>query len=190
MNHMSISSTSTTSTTTPSTPLTFDAVTKLFMEKANTIVGRRKLAGPGSEYANIVVVQGVEGNIKINPVTGLRIHCNNPKGVKCTNTLCASLPFADNHNTAHCYWPGGGMESKAPAWICNKRQKPETAAVAMTTSSDLSSSTPQNPSTSKYWHKLSCRAITELPDDFGTASSKGCTVGCRLGVNFPIMVKL
>ena len=166
MNCMSISSTSTRSTTTPSTPLTFDTVTKLFTEKANAIIRRRKFAGPGSEYANIAVVQGVGRNIKINPVTGLQMHCNNPKGVKCTNALCASLPHADNHNIAHCYWPGSGMESKAPAWIRNKSQKPETVAVAMTTSSDSSSSTPQNHSTSKYQHELSCAAITELPDDF------------------------
>ena len=166
MNRMSISSTSTTSTTTPSTPLTFDAVAKLFMEKANAIVGRRKLAGPGSEYANIAAVQGTGGNIKINPVTGLWMHYDNPKGVKCTNTLCASLLCADNHDIAHCYWPSGGMESKAPAWIRNKSQKPETVAVAMTTSSDSSSFTLQNHSTSKYRHELSCTAITELPDNF------------------------
>ena len=161
-----ISSTSTTSTTTPSTPLTFNAVAKLFTEKANAIVRRRKLAGPGLEYANIAVVQGAGGNVKINPVTGLQMHRNNPKGVKCTNALCASLPHADNHDIAHCYWPGSGMESRAPAWIRNKSQKPETVAVAMTTSPNLSSSTPQNHSTSEYQHELSCVAITKLPDTF------------------------
>ena len=42
MNRMSVSSSSTTatSTTTPSTPLTFNDVTKLFMKKVNTIIGR------------------------------------------------------------------------------------------------------------------------------------------------------
>ena len=89
VNRMSISSSSTTatSTTMPSTPLTFDDVAKLFTEKANAIIRRRKLAGPGSEFANIVVMQGAGSNIKINPVTGLRMHHNNPKGIKCTNTL-------------------------------------------------------------------------------------------------------
>lgn len=60
MNHMSTtsSSTSTTSATTPLTltPLAFNDVAKFFIEKVNAIVGRRKLADPGSEYANIVVV--------------------------------------------------------------------------------------------------------------------------------------
>ena len=159
MNGMSISSSSTTatSTTMPSTSLTFDDVAKLFTEKANAIIGRRKLAGPGSEFANIVVVQGAGLNIKINPVTGLRMHCNNPKGIKCTNTLCANLPRADNHDLAHCYWPGGGMESKAPAWIRSKSQKPETAAVAMATPSDPSLSVPT--ASNEYWRELSCTVM-------------------------------
>ena len=168
MNRMSTSATSTTSATSSLTltPVTFDDVIKLFIEKANTIVGRRKLAGPGSEYANIAVIQGAGTNFRINPVTGLRMHRNNPKGVKCTKTLCASLLWANNHDIAHCYWPGGSMESKAPAWIHSKNQKPESTAVAMTTPSDSSSPTPQNPSTSEYWCELSCTAITELPDNF------------------------
>ena len=87
------------------------------------------------------------------------MHWNNPKGVKCTNTLCTSLPRANNHNIAYCYWPGGGMESKAPASIHNKCQKSETATVAMATPSDPASlSTPSNMSTSKYGHQLLMRA--------------------------------
>ena len=90
MNRMSTSATSTTSATSSltSTPLTFNDVVKLFTEKANTIVRRRKLAGPGSEYANIAVIQDAGVNLRINPVTGLWMHHNNPKGVKCTNVLC------------------------------------------------------------------------------------------------------
>ena len=165
MNRMSTSSSSTAmSSTTPSTPLTFNEVAKLFTEKANTIVGRRKLVGPGSEYANIAIVQGTGLNIRINPVTGLHMHRNNPKGVKCTNTLCADLPCADNHDHMHCYWLGGGMESKAPAWIHNKTQKSEMAAVAMATSPALSSSAPPNTSNNEYRQELSCTAITELSD--------------------------
>ena len=156
MNRMSISSLSTTATsiTTLFTPLTFNDVTKLFTEKANAIIGRWKLAGPGFKFANIAVMQGAGSNIKINPAIGLCMHCNNPKGVKCTNTLCANLPHADNHDLAHCYWPGGGMESKALAWICSKSQKPETAAVVMATPSD-----PSLPC------ELSCTMVTKLPDN-------------------------
>ena len=146
----SSSSTTTSSTTTPSAPLTFDEVTKLFTEKANAIVGRWKLAGPGSEYANIAIIQGAGLNIRINPVTGLYMHHNNPKGIKCTNPLCVNLPCANNHDHQHCYWPGGGMESKAPAWICNKGQKPETAAIAMATSPASASTTPMNASNNEY----------------------------------------
>ena len=105
-------------------------------------------------------MQGAGSNIKINPVIGLRMHCNNPKRIKCTNTLCANLPHADNHDLAHCYWPGGGMESKALAWICSKSQKPETAAIVMATSSD-----PSLP------HELSCTMITKLPDNDTTVQS-------------------
>ena len=107
-----------------------------------------------------MVVQGTGSNIKINPVTGLCMHHNNPKGLKCTNMLCMNLSHADNHNLAHCYWPSGGMESKAPAWIHNKSQKPETAAIVMATPSD-----PSSPC------ELSCATITELPDNDITVQS-------------------
>ena len=129
MNRMSIVSPSTTTPTastsaTTSTSLTFEDVAKLFTEKANAIVGRRKLAGPGSGYANAVITP--PSTPRISPTMGLHIHRNNPKGVKCTNPLCAGLPCADNHDHAHCYWPGGGMESKVPAWIRNKHPKNNT----------------------------------------------------------------
>ena len=121
-------------------------------------------------------IQGAGMNIKINPVTGLCMHCNNPKGVKFTNMLCASLLHADNHNIAHCYWPGGGMESKALAWVHNKTQKPETAAVVMAIPPDSSSSAPQNLSFSEYRCELSCAAITELSDIFiSTLLNSGTT---------------
>ena len=46
----------------------------------------------------------------------------------------------------------------------------------MTTPSDLSSPTPQNPSTSKYQRKLSCAVITELPNNFiSTLLNSGTT---------------
>ena len=123
LNHMSTSLATTPASTTSPAPLNFDDIAKLFTEKANIIIGRRKLAGLGSKYVNIAVIQGTGSNIKINPATGLRMHCNNPMGVKDMNPLCTNLPRADNHDHAHCYWPGGGMESKVPAWIHNKRQE-------------------------------------------------------------------
>jgi hypothetical protein len=86
----------TSATSTSSVSLTFDDVAKLFTEKANAIVGRRKLAGPGSEYANIAVAQGT-GNVKTNPATGLHIYCNNPTGLKCTNTLASGKLLSYNY---------------------------------------------------------------------------------------------
>ncbi|KIK91004.1 hypothetical protein PAXRUDRAFT_150567, partial [Paxillus rubicundulus Ve08.2h10] len=115
--------------------INFNDIAKLFVKKANSIVGKRKLLGPESEYANVATAH--TGSVKqqgsTNPSTGLHIHRYNTKGVKCTNSACEGLSWADNHDIEHCYYPGGGMESKAPAWVRNKTQK-EIAAVASTLS--------------------------------------------------------
>ena len=57
------------------------------------------------------------------------------------------------------------MESKAPAWICNKGQKPEMATVAMATPPASVSTTPTNTSNNEYCRELSCAVIAELPED-------------------------
>jgi transposase InsO family protein len=174
MNRMSITSGTTTSSTTSTstTPLTFEDVTKLFTEKANTIVGRRKLAGPSSEYANAAITPPFMP--RVNPTTGLRVHRNNPKGTKCTNPLCAGLPRADNCDHVHCYWPSGGMESKALAWICNKNPRTETAAVAAS-ASPSPSSTSTSTSTS-HCGELSCAAIVEVQKDVCCHASVSSTI--------------
>ncbi|KIK76793.1 hypothetical protein PAXRUDRAFT_77538, partial [Paxillus rubicundulus Ve08.2h10] len=141
----------------------FGDVANLFIEKANSIVGKRKLSGPGSEYTNAAI--GKQGSM--NPSMGLRIHKRNPKGVKCTNTNCEGLTRADNHDVNHCYYPGGGMESKAPAWAHAKTQTKETAAVAATT--PPSTSTTSTPETHR--RELSCAAITSDPDELTCLSS-------------------
>jgi hypothetical protein len=76
-----ISTISTTSTTSSSSsPLTFDNVAKLFTEKANAIIGKQKLAGPGSEeYASVALVQGASAS-KLNPATGLKMHRKTQRG--------------------------------------------------------------------------------------------------------------
>jgi len=64
---------SVTSSTTPSSStspkFTFEDATKLLAEKANAIVGRRKLAGPGSECVNVAVGAG-KGGGKSKPTLG------------------------------------------------------------------------------------------------------------------------
>ncbi|KAI9463820.1 hypothetical protein HD554DRAFT_2282646, partial [Boletus coccyginus] len=165
MNWMT-STTSTTTTTTTPAPLTFEDVVKLFMEKANAIVRKQKLAGPGSEFANAA----------ITPLPTSKINA----GVKCTNPLCEGFPHAENHDHAHCYWPGGGMESRAPAWVCNKNQKTETAAVATTTSPPSSNSTinssPTVVSPETRRRELSCMAIVEVPDNICCHASVTSTI--------------
>lgn len=152
MNKLSLSSIATTSTgsTSSSNPFTFDNAIKLLSEKANAIIGRRKLEGPGSGYANIAIR-------KTNPSTGIHMHKNNPNGVSCTNSACIGKLRANNHDKTHCYWPGGGMEDTAPSWVRNSRPKGEKAAVTV-----ISDSTP-SPPTLKC--ELFCAAIPMIDDE-------------------------
>jgi hypothetical protein len=156
-------SSSTTSSTSTVNKLCFGDMTKSFAEKANAIVGKRKLAGPGSKYANVVTTSSTSNfaPTRINSATGLKMHRNNPKGTKCTNVTCAHLPRADNHDHDHCYWPGGGMEDKAPAWI-HSRSRPKTettaAAIAYTPTVEIA-----NPAMEpKHRRELSCASIDKL----------------------------
>ena len=57
-------------TTSTSIPLTFEDVAKLFTEKANAIVGKWKLSGPGSEFANAAITPPPFTS-KINTTMGL-----------------------------------------------------------------------------------------------------------------------
>ena len=151
-----VSSSTTSSSTSPSSPqssFTFANASKLLLEKANTIVGHRKLAGLGLEYANVAVKPG-----KTNPLMGVRIHKNNPSGVHCTNPLCNGKPRAETHDKEHCYWPGGGMEAQAPAWARPRNPKTESAAIAK-----VEQTLPSPPETPQIIHReLSCTVITEL----------------------------
>ena len=144
------SSTSTTST------LCFDEVARSFTEKANAIVGKWKLAGPGSEYANMVAMH--TNSAQINPTMGLKMHKNNPKGIKCTNLLCADLPCVDNHNLPHCYWAGRGMEDKAPSWIHNK-SKPKTKTAIVTTTPVATTETANSVMEHNHRRELSCASL-------------------------------
>jgi hypothetical protein len=150
------------SSTMSSTSTCFSDVAKSFAEKANAIVGKRRLAGPGSEYANAVTSPVSNfAPARINSATGLKMHRNNPKGIKCANTSCAHLPRVDNHDHDHCYWPGGGMEDKAPAWIRSRSKlRTETAAAAITyTPTTEIANSAMEP---KHRRELSCTSIDKL----------------------------
>ena len=170
MTKLNTPATSSTSTTSAPPKLSFNEIAKSFTEKANAIVGKRKLAGPGLEYVNIAIIPAtshthvhIQGPAKINPVMGLKMHQNNPQGVKCTNPICIPLPHADNHDRDHCYWSGGGMEDKALAWIHNcSKLKTETAAVTTTTTSPTTPNEVTSP-TMTLRCELSCASIAELP---------------------------
>jgi hypothetical protein len=157
LSKLSLSANFALSTPLPGTAATFifEDAAKSLSEKANAIIGRRKLAGPGSEYSN-AAVNGSRGSGKVNPSTGIRVHRNNPRGVKCTNGPCVRKSHAETHDADHCYWPRGGMEDKAPSWIRGRAKdgKTEVAAVA-------SAVTQNHP----HWRDLSCAAITELDQD-------------------------
>ena len=57
-------------TSTTATSFTFEDAAKLLTEKANSIVGRCKLSGPGSEYASAAVTEGGSAG-KVNSTTGI-----------------------------------------------------------------------------------------------------------------------
>ena len=175
-----VSSSTTSSSMSPPSPpssFTFTDASKLLLEKANAIVGCRKLVGPGSEYANVAVKPG-----KTNPSMGVRIHKNNPSGIHCTNPPCNGKPQAETHDKEHCYWPGSGMEAQAPAWARPCNPKTESAAMAKVEQTLPSpSETPQI-----ICRELSCTVITELdpyselvalasPGPFATILDSGAT---------------
>jgi hypothetical protein len=95
--------------------ISFETIITSLTEHAHSIAGRRRLARPGSEYANAAVFGGSKDGVKTNPTTGVRIHPKNPKGIRCVNISCADKPRADTHDIGHCHWPGGGMEDQVPA---------------------------------------------------------------------------
>jgi hypothetical protein len=79
---------------------------------------------PSSEYANAVTTPSMSTNV--NAITRLQKHKHNPQGVFCTMASCNK----GDHDHAHCYKKGGGMEGQAP-WQ-KKMSEPETVAVATT----------------------------------------------------------
>ena len=89
-----------------------DAATTIISEAAQ-MLNEGCTPGPGLEYANVSVPAGNTGSGSVNPETGLHRTKNNPSGTYCTSPGCVPKRRSD-HDGAHCYGEGGGMEGQAP----------------------------------------------------------------------------
>ncbi|KAG2146247.1 hypothetical protein DEU56DRAFT_753739 [Suillus clintonianus] len=99
------------------------------------------------------------------------MHKHNPLGVFCTTPGCNK----GDHDHAHCYGKGGGMEGQAP-WMRNKKPKETTAVAAVVT-------TPPLPSTTSS--AIAAAAITSLMDDMSFASITDITDEVTCSINLP-----
>ncbi|KAG2130432.1 uncharacterized protein EDB93DRAFT_1255917 [Suillus bovinus] len=138
---------------------------------------------PGSEYANAASSNSTTPST--NPITGLCKHRHNPDSVFCTMPGC----HKGNHDHAHCYGKGGGMEGQAP-WLKNKRRETAVAAAA-TTSAPTPTPAPAAPAIaaavtglSSLMADMSFTSVSEIVDDvscltslpFSTILDSGMTV--------------
>lgn len=132
-------------------------------------------ARPGSEYANATSSSAAPSNV--NSITGLRKHRHNPDGIFCTTPGCNK----GDHDHAHCYGKGGGMEGQAP-WMRNRKRedakdKTAVAAAATTVAPPTSSSVPAPviaaaaTDISSLMHDLSFASIAEIPDEVACAAN-------------------
>ncbi|KAG1729854.1 uncharacterized protein EDB91DRAFT_1252892 [Suillus paluster] len=150
-----------------STPLTFDAcVTCISVEAAHLTDEYALKSKPGSGYAAAVPTTN-----NVNPITGLHKHCHNPEGMFCTTVGCNK----GDHNHAHCYLKGGGMEGQAP-WLKNKKKEMVAAAVVAPVPALVPSPTAPAPlatitafvgcqaAAELFLADLSCASIIEIPD--------------------------
>ncbi|KAG0699290.1 hypothetical protein DFH29DRAFT_1002073 [Suillus ampliporus] len=105
--------------------LTFNKCVAQISAEAVHIIDEHSLnSKPGSEYANAVTTPAQSSSNNVNLITGLHKHCHNPEGVFYTTVGCCK----GDHDHAHCYVKGGGIEGQAP-W--QKHKKKETAAAAV-----------------------------------------------------------
>jgi len=159
--------------TRPSTFTIDSCVSRITAEAARHVHAQAvHLACPGSEYANAASSSNTN-TPNINPITRLHKHRHNPDGVFCTTPGCNK----GDHDHAHCYQKGGGMEGQAP-WMRNKKQKDEpknTANVAAATTTTM----PPAPAPviaavsadlSSLMQDLSFTSITEIPDEIACAT--------------------
>jgi hypothetical protein len=121
----------------PIIPSAFDICISRISAEAARVIDERILAGgaPGSEYANAATSSSSAPTSNINTITGLHKHRHNPEGIFCTTVGCNK----GDHDHAHCYAKGGGMEGQAP-WMKNKKK--ETAAAVIAPSAPAPAPTP------------------------------------------------
>ncbi|KAG1727463.1 uncharacterized protein EDB91DRAFT_1253883 [Suillus paluster] len=102
--------------------------------------------------------------------TLLHKHHHNPEGVFCTTVGCNK----GDHDHAHCYMKGGGMEGQAP-WMKGKKKKKETATAvviplpiptpaALPPSTAISAFAGTQHAADSFLADLSCASIIEVPN--------------------------
>lgn len=137
---------------------------RITAEAVRQLNERASVSGPGSEYANAVASAPLP-SANVNPITGLRKNKNNPGGIWCLTTGCGK----GDHDQAHCFAKGGGMEGQAP-WQRNKQGKgtsvspfPSTSAPAIPPP-PVSAFAGSETAAAAFFGDLSCASVTELPD--------------------------
>ncbi|KAF9227041.1 hypothetical protein BS17DRAFT_860915 [Gyrodon lividus] len=129
------------STTFQHNAMTFNSCSTRICGEASCQLNKKALNGPGSEYAHMASMGAIISS-KTNPITGLCKHAKNPQGIFCTTPICSANHHGD-HNHAHCFSSGGGMEGQAP-W--QKKKKRDGASSSGTpTPAASGTSTPITP---------------------------------------------
>ncbi|KAG2739002.1 hypothetical protein P692DRAFT_201873533, partial [Suillus brevipes Sb2] len=175
---------------TSSPTFTFEScVARITSEAARHVVTQHfHSSRPGSEYANAATTSTASG---VNPITNLRMHKHNPQGIFCTTPGCNK----GDHDQAHCYRKGGGMEGQAP-WMRPKKTDGSGKSDTAVTVAAAATPAPANPSAPpvpviaaaaaslhSLTQDLSFASITEIPEvacattlPFHTILDSGTTV--------------
>lgn len=151
-------------------PSVFDICVSRISAEVARVIDERVLVGgaPGSEYANAAtsstshsLSHSLGGNI--NSITGLHKHRHNPEGIFCMTVGCNK----GDHDHAHCYAKGSGMEGQAP-WMKHKK---ETAAIVVapipmpnTASPTIAAFAGIGRAADTFLMDLSCAVVSEIPD--------------------------
>jgi hypothetical protein len=125
---------------TSSPTFTFEScVARITSEAARHVVTQHfHSSRPGSEYANAATTSTASG---VNPITNLRMHKHNPQGIFCTTPGCNK----GDHDQAHCYRKGGGMEGQVP-WMRPKKTDGSGKSDTAVTVAAAATPAPANPS--------------------------------------------
>lgn len=160
-------------TATAANPSTFtvdSCVSRITAEAARHVHAQAvHSARPGSEYANATSTSHASAS-NMNSITGLRKHRHNPEGVFCTTPGCNK----GDHDHAHCYGKGGGMEGQV-SWMRNKKEHKSSGnvAAAIITTATPPTSTPVIAAAAadlnSLMQDLSFALIADIPHDIACA---------------------